>query len=196
MRLGLGNTLAITNKVGDNPFVPPTLGWQSSVLVSSTDDSIVSTEGALKEAYRFGPSAGDLTLNNVPFVWTDYGSTTTLNELFSSVGSSTASMQALLRGLSFSIPSNTVSLVDFIVGSKYMLQWFFSDERTGGSPTIQTRTQTISIDGYTNTFPFPLTAKATKCYFIASTASIDIVVGANGEPEAGHIEAFQIRKIT
>ena len=191
MRLGLGNTLAINNKVGDS-----TLGWQSSVLVSSTDNSIVSNEGTLKEAYRFGPSAGDLTLNNVSFVWVDYGLKTNLNDLFSAVGSSTASMQALLRGLSYDIPDNLVPLSGFVVGSKYMLQWFFSDERIGGIPAIETRTQTITIDGYTKTFPAPLTAKATQCYFLASNASLDISVGANGELESGHIEAFQIRKIT
>jgi len=196
MRLGLGNTLAITNKVGDNPYVPPAyaLGWlEPAVLVSSsTDNTIVSTEGVFKEARRYG-SATSPTINGVTFTYSNYGTSYSENALFSAVGSSTAEMQSLLRNLSYDIPSNIVSLTGFTVGKTYMLQWFFADERLTPSD-IQNRTQTITIAGYAKTFPAQLVGKAMKCYFVAPTPSLNLSVGA-GEPESGHIEAFQIRQL-
>jgi hypothetical protein len=170
-------------------------GWlEPAVLVSSTNNnSIVSIEGVFKEARRYGPAAAPLTINSVTFTHSTYGTGFSSDLLFSAVGSSTVDMRSLLRSLSFDIPNDAVPLTGFTVGKTYMLQWFFADERADYG--VPTRTQTISIAGFSKTFPAQLLGKAMKCYFVASATNLTLRVGANGELESGHIAAFQIRQI-
>jgi hypothetical protein len=176
------------------PSVAVGTGWQEpAVLVSSTNDSIVSTEGAFKEARRYGASAAPLVVGGVTFTHSTYGQTFSSNTLFSAVGSSTVDMQSLLRSISYDIPNDALPLTGFTIGKTYMLQWFFADERPDAD--IQIRTQTISIAGFSKTFPARLFGKAMKCYFVATSGNLTLRVGANGEGESGHIAAFQIRQI-
>ena len=172
-----------------------TLGWGTPVLVENASDTIVDTGGTFVNAFRFG-STNNLTINFVTFTGTNLSAPAapyTDAAFFSAVGTASADLRSLLRSLNYDLPSNIHTITGLTSGNTYMLQWFYSDERTGGSPAIETRTQIVTIDTHSITFPSPLKAKATKCYFVATGSSMSITITGG---ENGHIEAYQIRDVT
>lgn len=174
---------------------PITMGWQPSVAAKNAPNIIVSDEGNFVVAKRFGVNT-NVTINGVTFVGTAQsdgtgeGVGTPAYTFFSDTGTATAELISLYSYFTFGIQLDKHTITGLTPGTTYMMQWFFADERTSGD--IATRTQTVTIANYANTFPMSLVAKATKCYFVATSTTHDIVIG--GE-ENGHIAAFQVRQI-
>ena len=179
--------------VGVSPLLPQTMGWQASVLAQSAPDTIVSTEGTLVIAKRFGDS-NSVTVNGVTFAGhtlsNGIGTAVANYNAFATPGSASAALQDLYDSVVYDT-SATHSITGLTVGTTYMLQWFFAEERA----SYVSRTQSVAIAGYTIDFPAPLTAKATKCYFVATAASHDITMGMNSGV-LPQIMAFQVRQIS
>jgi hypothetical protein len=171
------------------------MGWQPSVAAKNAQNTIVSDEGNLVVAKRFGVDA-NVTINGVTFIGTaqSYGTGqgvgTPTYTFFSDTGTASPELISLYSYFTFGIQGGAHTISGLTTGATYMLQWFFADERTSGD--IATRNQSVTIANYANTFPAQLVAKATKCYFVATSTSHDIVIGGN---EDGHIAAFQVRQI-
>jgi hypothetical protein len=169
------------------------LGWSTLVSAKNADNTIVSTEGTLISARRFG-LASNITMNTVTFIGTtqfdSQGTSYTNQGFFTDYGTATTEVIQLFNSLTFNNNSGsyTYNVGSLVSGQTYMLQWFFADERS----ISNTRTQIVTIDGYSITFPAQLTAKTAKCYFVATGTSVNIVTTG---VSAGHIEAFQIRRI-
>lgn len=189
------NNRLLTGVGGVSPLLPQTMGWQASVLAQNAPDTIVSTEGTLVIAKRFGDS-NSVTVNGVTFAGhtlsNGIGTAEANNVFFVTPGSASAALKDLYDSVVYGTGvKHTIN--GLTVGTTYMLQWFFGDERTT-YPDIPTRTQSVEIAGYTIAFPAPLTTKATKCYFVATATSHDITIGM---PETvPHIMAFQVRQIS
>ena len=168
-----------------------TLGWGTPVAVNNATDDIVTTEGTFVNAFRFG-SATNLTINGVTFTGVNTGGTSASDTgFFATYGSASVNLRSLLQSLIFGLSADTHTITGLTSGRTYMLQWFFADERTSGN--ISTRNQIVQISTYTKTFDAQLTAKATKCYFVATGSSMSITITGG---ENGHIEAYQIRDVT
>ena len=166
-----------------------TLGWGTPVAVNNAADTIVDTGGTFVNAFRFG-STNNLTINGVTFTGTNTGGTSYNDPaLFATYGSASANLQSLLQNLIYGLSGDIRTITGLTSGRTYMLQWFFADERA----SVNTRNQIVTIDSYSITFPAQLTAKATKCYFVATGSSMSLTITGG---ENGHIEAYQIRDVT
>jgi hypothetical protein len=176
-------------QAGNNTFWNATasLGWQESVLVKNAEDTIVSTEGTFLEAKRFGTTT-NVTINGVTFTGTIFGNQQATQIIDG--GTATTELKSLYNNFSYYGGGTGPTISGLISGQTYMLQWFFGDERGGG---IESRSQLVTIGGYSKTFPAILKAKATKLYFVATSTSALINIGGD---EYGTIEAYQIRNVS
>lgn len=178
--------------VGVSPLLPQTIGWQAPVLAENAPDNIVSTEGTLVTAKRFGDS-NPVTVNGVVFqgniASNGIGTTAANYPALASPGTASAALQDLYDSVVYDT-SSTHSISGLTIGTTYMLQWFFAEERTN----YATRSQTVTIAGYTINLAAPLKAAATKCYFVAAATSQDITIDMG--TTLPQIMAFQVRQIS
>ena len=190
-------TLGATNAGGTGQLVVSLAlngGWREPVLAQNAQNTIVSTEGTLVTAKRFGTET-DVTVNSVIFDGSSQSNgsgTAQTAEFFVATGGASPELIDLYSNLVFNFTGDAHSVTGLVPGNTYMLQWFYGDERTTSS--IPARTQTVTIAGNTITFPAPLKAKSTKCYFKATAATHAISVGMGSN--TGHMMAFQVRQLT